>query len=127
MLTTHDEDEAVFRALQHGARGYVLKDCATTELLAAIRDVHAGAAPIAPRAAARLAERTRAGGGLSPREVEVLSLIATGRSNKEIATALGISEGTVKTHVLNIHEKLGVGDRTEAVVIALKRGIISLA
>ena len=124
VLTTYDNDESVFRALENGAKGYLLKDCSTADLLAAIRKIHAGGTHVSERAAARLAERTMAGGPLSTRELEVLKWIAEGKSNKEIATLLFISEGTVKTHVLSIHEKLGVRDRTEAVVTAIKRGIL---
>ena len=124
VLTTYDGDEAVFRALDNGARGYLLKDCSTTELLTAIRKVHAGETHVSGVAAARLAERAMSGAALSVRELEVLTLIAAGKSNKEIAGELFVSEGTVKTHVLNIHEKLGVRDRTEAVVTAIKRGIL---
>jgi len=124
VLTTYDGDESVFRALENGAKGYLLKDCSTAELLAAIRKVHSGGTHVSARAAARLAERALAGGGISPREVEVLTLIAAGKSNKEIAGLLFVSEGTVKTHVLNIHQKLGVTDRTEAVVVAIRRGIL---
>jgi two-component system NarL family response regulator len=124
VLTTYDNDESVFRALENGAKGYLLKDCSTADLLAAIRKIHAGGSHVSERAAARLAERAMAGGPLSPREIEVLKWIAEGKSNKEIAAVLFISEGTVKTHVLSIHEKLGVSDRTEAVVIAIKRGIL---
>jgi two-component system, NarL family, response regulator len=124
VLTTYDGDENVYRALENGAKGYLLKDCSTEDLLAAIRKVHSGGTHVSERAAARLAERTMSGGALSAREIEVLALIAAGKSNKEIAGLLFISEGTVKTHVLSIHEKLGVGDRTEAVVTAIKRGIL---
>jgi two-component system NarL family response regulator len=124
VLTTYDNDESVFRALENGSKGYLLKDCSTAELLAAIRKIHGGGSYVSERAAARLAERAMAGAALSPREVEVLTLIAGGKTNKEIAAALFISEGTVKTHVLSIHEKLRVGDRTEAVVVALRRGIL---
>jgi two-component system NarL family response regulator len=124
VLTTYDGDETIFRALENGAKGYLLKDCSTADLLAAIRKVCAGGTHVSERAAARLAERAMAGGGLSPREVEVLKLIAAGKSNKEIADLLFVSEGTVKTHVLNIHQKLDVRDRTEAVVVAIKRGIL---
>jgi two-component system NarL family response regulator len=124
VLTTYDNDESVFRALENGAKGYLLKDCSTADLLAGIRKISAGGTHVSERAAARLAERAMAGGPLSPRELEVLKWIAEGKSNKEIATLLFISEGTVKTHVLSIHEKLGVGDRTEAVVTAIKRGIL---
>ena len=124
VLTTYDNDESVFRALENGAKGYLLKDCSTADLLAGIRKISAGGTHVSERAASRLAERAMAGGPLSPREIEVLKWIAEGKSNKEIATLLFISEGTVKTHVLSIHEKLGVGDRTEAVVTAIKRGIL---
>ncbi len=124
VLTTYDNDESVFRALENGAQGYLLKDCSTADLLAAIRKINAGGTHVSERAAARLAERAMAGGPLSPREIEVLKQIAEGKSNKEIAALLFISEGTVKTHVVSIHEKLGVGDRTEAVVTAIKRGIL---
>ncbi len=124
VLTTYDNDESVFRALENGAQGYLLKDCSTADLLAAIRKINAGGTHVSERAASRLAERAMAGGPLSPREIEVLKWIAEGKSNKEIAALLFISEGTVKTHVLSIHEKLGVGDRTEAVVTAIKRGIL---
>src|SRR5215468_5695742 len=126
VLTTYDGDENVFRALENGAKGYLLKDCSTPDLLAAIRKVHAGSTHVSERAALRLAERAIAGAALSPREIEVLKLIASGKSNKEIATQLFVSEGTVKTHVLNIHHKLGVDDRTEAVVVAIRRGILQI-
>ena len=126
VLTTYDNDESVFRALENGAKGYLLKDCSTSELLAAIRKINSGGTHVSERAAARLAERAMAGGPLSPREIEVLKWIAEGKSNKEIAALLFISEGTVKTHVLSIHEKLGVSDRTEAAVTAIKRGILRL-
>jgi two-component system, NarL family, response regulator len=124
VLTTYDGDENVYRALENGAKGYLLKDCSTEDLLTAIRKVHSGGTHVSERAAARLAERTMSGAALSAREIEVLALIAAGKSNKEIAGLLFISEGTVKTHVLSIHEKLGVGDRTEAVVTAIRRGIL---
>jgi len=126
VLTTYDNDESVFRALENGAKGFLLKDCSTSDLLAAIRKIHAGGTHVSERAASRLTERAMAGGPLSPREVEVLKWIAKGKSNKEIAALLFISEGTVKTHVLSIHEKLGVSDRTEAVVTAIKRGILNV-
>jgi len=126
VLTTYDGDETVFRALESGAKGYLLKDCTTADLLAAIRKIHAGGSHVSERAASRLAERAIAGAALSPREVEVLKLIADGNSNKEIANRLFVSEGTVKTHVLNIHHKLGVDDRTEAVVVAIRRGILKV-
>ena len=124
VLTTYDGDENVYRALENGAKGYLLKDCSTEDLLKAIRKVHSGATHVSERAAAKLAERTMSGPPLSARETEVLKLVAGGKSNKEIAGLLFISEGTVKTHVLSIHEKLGVSDRTEAVVTAIRRGIL---
>ncbi len=124
VLTTYDGDENIFRALENGARGYLLKDCSTDDLLGAIRTVHEGGTHVSARAAARLVERTMAGPGLTRREIEVLEQIALGKSNKEIAALLFISEGTVKTHVLSIHEKLDVRDRTGAVVAAIKRGIL---
>jgi DNA-binding NarL/FixJ family response regulator len=126
VLTTYDGDENVFRALENGAKGYLLKDCSTADLLAAIRKVHGGGTHVSERAAASLAERAIAGAALSAREVEVLKWIAAGKSNKEIAALLFVSEGTVKTHVLNIHHKLGVDDRTEAVVVAIRRGILRI-
>jgi len=124
VLTTYDGDESIYRALENGAKGYLLKDCSTADLLDAVRTVHSGGAHVSAQAASRLAARAMAGPSLSARETEVLQLIAKGKSNKEIAAQLFISEGTVKTHVLSIHEKLGVGDRTEAVVVAIRRGII---
>jgi two-component system, NarL family, response regulator len=126
VLTTYDGDETIFRALENGAKGYLLKDCSTPDLLSAIRKVHAGGTHVSDRAASRLAERAIGGASLSPREIEVLKLIATGKSNKEIAAQLFVSEGTVKTHVINIHHKLGVDDRTEAVVVAIRRGILRI-
>ncbi|HEY2382298.1 MAG TPA: response regulator transcription factor [Terriglobia bacterium] len=126
VLTTYDGDENVFRALEAGAKGYLLKDCSTADLLTAVRKIHAGGTHVSERAAAQLAERTMKGAVLSPRELEVLKLIAGGRSNKEIASLLFISEGTVKTHVISIHEKLGVSGRTESVVAAIKRGILRI-
>jgi two-component system NarL family response regulator len=126
VLTTYDGDENVFRALESGAKGYLLKDCSTADLIAAIRKVNCGGTHVSERAAAQLAERTMKGAALSPREVEVLKLIASGKSNKEIASVLFISEGTVKTHVISIHEKLGATGRTESVVMAIKRGILRI-
>lgn len=126
VLTTYDGDESIHRALAAGAQGYLLKDCSTAELLAAVRGVHAGAVHVAAAAASRLAERAAGGPALSPRETEVLRWIAAGKTNREIGALLFIGEGTVKTHVLSIYAKLGVGDRTEAVVTALRRGIVRL-
>jgi len=126
VLTTYDGDEVIFRALESGAKGYLLKDASTADLLSAVRRVHSGGSHVSERAAAQLAERAMKGPTLSRREIEVLELIAAGKSNKEIASLLFISEGTVKTHVLSIHEKLGAGGRTESVVTAIKRGILRI-
>ena len=126
VLTTYDGDENIYRALKAGARGYLLKDSGKDDLLSAIRAVHEGRSYVPPEIATRLVTRTQAGAPLTTREIEVLQLMAEGKSNKEIGAALFISEGTVKTHVNSIHEKLGVSDRTEAVIVALKRGIIQL-
>jgi len=126
VLTTYDGDENIYRALKAGARGYLLKDSGKDDLLSAIRAVHEGRSYVPPEIATRLVTRTQAGAPLTTREIEVLQLMADGKSNKEIGAALFISEGTVKTHVNSIHEKLSVSDRTEAVIVALKRGIIQL-
>ena len=126
VLTTYDGDENIYRALKAGAKGYLLKDSGKDDLLSAIRAVHEGRSYVPAEIATRLVTRTQAGAPLTRREIEVLQLMAEGKSNKEIGAALFISEGTVKTHVNSIHEKLSVSDRTEAVIVALKRGIIHL-
>lgn len=123
VLTTYDGDEDIYRALQAGARGYLLKDLAREELLEAIRAVRSGQRRISPRAAHHLAERVPRS-ELTERELSVLRLIVEGRSNKEIGTLLGIAEGTVKVHVTNLLGKLGVADRTQAATTALERGIV---
>jgi two-component system NarL family response regulator len=123
VLTTFDGDEDIYRALQAGARGYLLKGMDSDELLDAIRAVYAGKSRIPASVAERLAERM-SGPALTDRETEVLRLIVGGNSNKEIATALFISEATVKTHVNNLLGKLGVSDRTQAATTALQRGIV---
>ncbi|HUK91798.1 MAG TPA: response regulator transcription factor [Blastocatellia bacterium] len=125
VLTTYDGDEDIYRALQAGACGYLLKGMFAEELLEAIRAVHSGLRRIPPAVAQRLAERM-GGQDLTAREVEVLKLIVKGNSNKEIGAALFISEATVKTHVNNILGKLGASDRTHAATMALQRGIIHL-
>lgn len=125
VLTTYDGDEDIYRGLRSGAKGYVLKDAEPDELLTAIRAVHNGQKYIPPAVGAKLAERIN-NPELSERELEVLRLMARGKSNLEISTALSIAEGTVKFHVKNILSKLGVGDRTQAMIVALKRGIITL-
>ena len=125
VLTTYDGDEDIYRALQAGARAYLLKDVLREELLSAIRAVHLGQFHIPPAVAARLAERLPLS-DLTARELEVLKLIVKGMSNSEIGTALTISTGTVKIHVNNILSKLGVSDRTQAATTALQRGIVHL-
>lgn len=123
VLTTYDGDENIYRALQAGARGYLLKDIPREEFFSAVRAVHAGQYFVPPSVAARLAQRVPAL-ELSTREVEVLRLIVEGLSNKEIASALAITESTVKNHVNSILAKLKVNDRTQAATAALRRGII---
>jgi two-component system NarL family response regulator len=125
VLTTFDGDEDIYRALQAGARGYLLKGMFGDELMDAIRAVHSGKSRIPPLVAERLAERM-GGPSLTSRELEVLELIVLGNSNKEIGGELAISEATVKTHVNSILDKLGVTDRTQAVRTALQRGIVHL-
>jgi DNA-binding NarL/FixJ family response regulator len=125
VLTTFDGDEDIYRALQAGARGYLLKGMFGDELMDAIRAVHSGKSRIPPVVAERLAERM-GGPSLTSRELEVLELIVLGNSNKEIGGELGISEATVKTHINSILDKLGVTDRTQAVRTALQRGIVHL-
>lgn len=125
VLTTFDGDEDVFRAVAAGAKGYLLKDAPPETVFEAIRAAARGERVLPPGIAARLAERS-ASPGLSPRETEVLSLVSRGLANKEIAAKLFISEGTVKTHVDHVLEKLGASDRTHAVRIAIERGILKL-
>lgn len=125
VLTTYDGDEDIYRSLQAGARGYLLKDVFFEELETAIRTVHAGSRHIPAAIAERLAERM-ASSDLTSREMEVLELIVRGQSNKEIGATLAISEATVKSHINNILSKLGVTDRTQAVTTALQRGLVHL-
>ena len=124
-LTIYDGDTDIHRALSAGAVGYLVKDVLGAELVRTIRNVAAGNRVIPPAVASKLAEFTPRI-ELSQREVEVLRLVAKGLRNKEIARVIGRTEGTVKVHIKNIHEKLGVEDRTEAVTLALERGIIHL-
>ena len=125
VLTTYDADEDIARALQAGAKAYILKDIAADDMIACVHAVLAGKTYLAPAAAAKLAERvTRV--QLTPRELATLRLLADGKSNKEIANSLGISERTVKTHLGHLFEKLGVTSRTEAVKIATRRGLVRL-
>ena len=125
VLTTYTGDVQALRALRAGARAYILKGQVHRELLDTIRAVHAGQKRIPPEVAAELAEHAT-DEDLTPREIDVLRLIATGNANKEIATQLSIAEDTVKSHVTSILAKLGANDRTHAVTIGLKRGIIEL-
>ncbi|MDI9640149.1 response regulator transcription factor [Geitlerinema splendidum] len=125
VLTTYDGDEDIYRGLQAGAKSYVLKDADPDQLFAAIRTVFAGKKYIPPTVGAKLAERID-NPQLSDRELEVIRLIVAGHSNFHISRLLHISESTVKFHVNNILGKLGVSDRTQAAIAALKRGIASL-
>lgn len=126
VLTSYEGDENVLRALEVGVRGYLLKQHAMgDDLLAAMHRVRAGHRHIPSEVAGMLAERLRMG-GLSSRQVEVLKLIAAGRTDREIAASLKITQGTVRLHIAHIVEKLGVAHRAEAVTVALRRGILSL-
>ncbi|MFN6487381.1 MULTISPECIES: response regulator [unclassified Nostoc] len=125
VLTTYDSDEEIYQGLRAGAKGYLLKDSEPEELLTAIRTVTKGQQYIPINVAAKLVQRMTAP-ELSDRELEVLQLVGQGMSNQEISTALNISESTVKTHINRILSKLDVKDRTQAAIIALKRGIASL-
>lgn len=125
VLTMLQGDEDIYRALQAGAVTYVRKDALVDELVQIIRDVDAGASALPPNVAAALASR-EADPALTPREVEVLNLVARGLRNKEISATLGISVGTAKLHVRNILTKLNVHDRTAAVTVGLQRGIIHI-
>jgi DNA-binding NarL/FixJ family response regulator len=125
VLTTYTGDAQVLRALRAGARGYVLKGHVHRELLDTIRAVYSGQKRIPPDVAAELAEHAM-DDELTPREVDVLRLIAAGNANKQIADQLSIGEATVKSHVTNLLSKLGANDRAHAVTIGLRRGIIDL-
>jgi DNA-binding NarL/FixJ family response regulator len=125
VLTTYVGDVQVLRALKAGVRGYILKGHVPRELLNTIRAVHAGQKRIPPEVSAELAEYV-AKDDLSSREIDVLRLIAAGNANKQVAGQLAIAEETVKSHVTRILAKLGASDRTHAVTLALKRGIIEL-
>jgi DNA-binding NarL/FixJ family response regulator len=124
-LTTYEGDVDIHRALEAGARGYLLKDMLLTDVLGAIRAVHRGERVIPAAVAAKLAEFTPRI-DLTPREVEVLHLVAKGLSNRDVAGIIGRTDETVKVHLKNIFSKLGVTDRTEAVTLALSRGILHL-
>jgi two-component system, NarL family, response regulator len=124
-LTTYQGDADIHRALQAGARGYLLKDSLRNQVADAIRTVHRGNRVVPPTVALKLAEFTPRV-ELTDRELDVLALMAKGQSNREIAESIGRTEATVKVHVLHILSKLGVDDRTAAVTVALKRGMIHL-
>lgn len=127
VLTTYDTDAYVVPAIEAGATGYLLKDAPRDELLRAVRAVARGESVLAPAVAGRLMNRVRTPGAgpLTARELQVLQLVAAGRSNHEAAAELFISEATVKTHLLNVYAKLGVGDRAAAVAEAFHRGLFT--
>ena len=125
VLTTFDGDEDIYRAIQAGSKGYLLKDVPREALMDCIRRVHGGETCVPVHLAAKLAQRV-GGESLSEREIDVLKLMAKGKSNKEIGSALFISEGTVKSHVKGIFAKMDVISRTEAVANATRRGLIQL-
>ncbi|MBZ5551062.1 MAG: response regulator transcription factor [Acidobacteriia bacterium] len=125
IFTSYQVEEAIYRALQAGASGYVLKDTPPEDLIECIRTVSNGGTWISPAVAAKLAKRVAAR-DLTPREMEVLRLVARGKSNKEVGVALNISEATVKVHMTHILEKLKVTGRTEAIGVAVKRGLVDL-
>ena len=125
VLTTYDNEEDIFHALESGARGYLLKDTTKEELVTAVRRIHQGERYLPQAVAARLADRL-VRPSLTPRELDVLRLVSRGRTNKEMASAMFISEETVKTHMKALFQKLGVHDRAEAVSVSLQRGLIRL-
>lgn len=125
ILTTYDTDEDIYRGLQAGARGYLLKDATAEDLTQAVRQVHAGKRYIPSNVAMKLAERMDTD-ELTSRERDVLNLMVLGSTTTGLAEALSVSEGTVKFHINNIFQKLGVNDRTQAVVVALRRGLVRL-
>ncbi len=129
VLTTYESNADILRAVEAGATGYLLKDVQREELFSAIRTVARGKAILAPAVASRLLQQVQTPllqKALSAREVEVLSLVARGASNKEIARSMHLSEATIKSHLLHLFEKLGVSDRTAAVTVALERGLLRL-
>ena len=125
VLTTFDMDEDIFRAIQSGAKSYLLKDTPVDELAAMIRAVHAGKETLPSKVAERLAAR-RQRADLSPRELQVLQLLTRGRSNKEMAASLFVTEDTIKAHLKTLFSKLKVKDRTEAAISAIRQGIVHL-
>lgn len=125
VLTTFDGDEDIYRALRAGAKGYLLKDAPREQLLECIRRVHLGESYLPTGVASKLAERVSAP-ELTARELEVLRLLVLGKSNKEVGSGLHVTESTVKVHVNNILHKLRVSGRTEAVTLAIRRGLVRL-
>lgn len=125
ILTTYDTDEDIYRGLQSGARGYILKDADFEDLVDAVRTVNNGKRYLPPNVALKLAERMDTE-ELTEREQDVLNLMVLGTSTPALAKALNISEGTVKFHINHIFQKLGVNDRTQAVIAALRRGLVRL-
>jgi two-component system NarL family response regulator len=125
VLTMYQGDEDIYRALKAGATTYLLKDTLSNSLVRVVREVHKGKHPLSPDVAARLAERAERP-VLTAREVQVVELVAQGMRNKDIAAALGITWQTAQVHVQNIFEKLDVTDRTAAINVALRRGIIHI-
>ncbi len=124
-LTSYDGDQEIYRALEAGVRGYILKESVHTEIVRAIRVVHSGKRLMPPEVAERLSEHFPQV-ALTPREIEVLQHVAKGLGNKEIGVRLGTAAGTVKMHLQNILSKLGASDRTHAVTLAIRRGIIQI-
>lgn len=125
VLTTFDTDEDIYQALRAGAMAFLVKGAPPEELLGAIRAAHSGQKQVTGAVASRLLDRMRSP-ELTSRELEVLRLLAAGRSNKEIAAQLGVGEGTVRTHCNSIFPKLNVSDRTQAATVALRRGLVRL-
>lgn len=125
VMTTYDGDEDIRRALRAGAKAYLLKDAPREEIWAAVRRTHSGETTLAPQVAISLAD-SLSRPELTPRELAVLQLVALGRSNKEIGASLSITEGTAKIHVNSLLRKLGAAGRTEAVAVAVRRGIVKL-
>jgi len=127
ILTTYETDDQILAAIEAGASGYLLKAAPRAEIVAGIRSVAAGRSALSPQVAVRLVERMQRPephATLTARETDVLRQVALGHSNKQIAVALGIGESTVKTHLLNVFDKLGVADRTRAVTLAMERGLL---
>ncbi len=125
VLSTYNLDEDIYRSLKAGAKAYLLKDSPREQLLESIRSVHAGLLSISPSIGVRLAARLR-GPDLTDREVDITRLVVAGKTNKEIGASLKITEGTVKVHISHVLKKLGAGGRTDAIRIALERGIVHL-